>query len=79
MIDFIHIGVLAGENGTIGEVLTVRKRKLINARMDVVDETGVRSTLDAPSPQERQRLRKCKMMRLECFSVETKRYPKRTR
>ena len=40
---------------------------------------NVRSTLDAPSPQERQRLKKWKMIVLECFSVETKQYPKRTR
>ena len=42
VIDFIDIRVAAGENSTIGEVLTVRERKLINARIDVVDETGKR-------------------------------------
>ena len=43
---------------------------------------GVRSTLDAPSPQENKDLRRWRIreiMELECFSVETKRYPKRTR
>ena len=40
VIDFINIGVAAGENSTIGKVLTVRKWKLINARIDVVDEIG---------------------------------------
>ena len=35
VIDFINMRVAAGENSTIGEVLTVRERKLINARISV--------------------------------------------
>ena len=37
LIDFINITVAAGENSTTGEVLTARKRMLINARIDVVE------------------------------------------
>src|ERR1700724_93297 len=40
LVDFVDITVAAGENGTTGEVLTVRKWMLINAGIDVVDESG---------------------------------------
>src|ERR1700724_210128 len=40
LVDFVDIAVAAGENGTTGEVLTIRKWVLINARIDVVDESG---------------------------------------
>jgi len=42
LVDFIYITVVARENGMTGEVLTARKRMLINARIHIVDQCGKR-------------------------------------
>src|ERR1700724_288578 len=42
LVDFVNITVAAGENGATGEVLAARKRMLIDAGIDVIDESRKR-------------------------------------
>ena len=59
---------------------SVLDRVMIGCFLELQEVIPVRLTLvTVPSPQERQRRRREKMIILECFSVETKWNPKRTR